>query len=98
MRATELYNYRTERNENNESFAKRVYDTVKRFRKSMILIPSESWHIITLLSRYYKTDEYDILSVIKSLEDFEPSTKYRIQWVHVSSDRYLIVDKRNEIK
>lgn len=94
MKATDLFNYRKEDFETNESFAKRVYDTAKRYRSSLHFTPQESWYVLMILARYYKETASDILSAIRDIEWYQPSKKYRIQWVKCLGDHYLVVDKR----
>lgn len=81
MKATDLFNQRKEEFETTESFAKRVYETAKRYNSSLIFTPQESYHVLTILAKYYKETAYEILSVIRNLEYTECSKKYRIQWV-----------------
>ena len=90
MKATDLFNIRKEEFETNETFAKRVYETAKRYRSSL----HESWHVLTILAKYYKENVSDILSAIRDIEWNNPSKKYRIQWVKCLSEHYLVVDKR----
>lgn len=94
MKATDLFNYRNEDFETNENFAKRVYDTAKRYRSSLHFTPQESWHVLMILARYYKETASDILSAIRDLEWNQPSNKYRIQWVKCVADHYLVIEKR----
>lgn len=94
MKVADLFNSRKEDFENVETFAKRVYDTVKRYRPSLILNQNESFHIIRLLARYYNEEAMDIISAIRDLEFNNPSKKYRIQWVQCLGKHYLAVDKR----
>lgn len=94
MKATDLFNYRKEDFETNETFAKRVYETAKRFRQSLHFTPTESWHVLQILAKYYNESVIDILSVIRDIELCHPSKKYRIQWVKCLSDHYLVIDKR----
>lgn len=46
MKAIDLFNSRREDFETNETFAKRVYETAKRFRRSLHFTPTESWHVL----------------------------------------------------
>ena len=94
MKATDLFNYRKEDFETNESFAKRVYETAKRYRSESHFTPQESYHVLTILARYYKESVSDILCAIRDIEWNHPSKKYRIQWVKCLSNHYLVVDKR----
>lgn len=94
MRARDLFNSRKEEFETNETFAKRVYETAKRYRRGLIFTPQESWHVLTILAKYYKESVSDILSAIRDVEWSNPSKKYRIQWVKCLADHYLVVDKR----
>lgn len=94
MKATDLFNYKKEEFETVETFAKRVYETAKRYRKGLHFTPSESWHVLTILARYYKESVSDILSAIRDIEWNNPSKKYRIQWVKCLAENYLVVDKR----
>ena len=97
MKATDLFNYRKEDFETNESFAKRVYETAKRYRSALHFTPQESYHVLTILARYYKESVSDILSAIRYIEWNHPSKKYRIQWVKCLADHYLVVDKRQYV-
>lgn len=94
MKTTDLFNYRKEEFETNETFAKRVYETAKRYRNSMHFTPQESWCVLIILSRYYKESVSNILSAIRDIEWNNPSKKYRIQWVKCLADHYLVIDKR----
>ena len=94
MKVIDLFNVRKECFENSETFAKRVYDTVKRYAPSLILNHSESFHIIRLLAKYYGEGSMDIISCIRDLEFNAPSKKYRIQWVQCLGEHYLSVEKR----
>lgn len=94
MKATDLFNYKKEEFETIESFAKRVYETAKRYRVGLHFNPSESWHVLTILARYYKENPSDILSAIRYIELSHPSKKYRIQWVKCLGEHYLVIDKR----
>lgn len=94
MKASDLFNSRKEEFETNETFAKRVYLTVKRFRSSLILTDDETERIIWNLSRYYKENFMDIVSAIRDIEYNHPSKKYRIQYVNCLGRKYLAVDKR----
>nr|DAY93078.1 MAG TPA: hypothetical protein [Caudoviricetes sp.] len=94
MKATDLFNSRLEEFETVESFSKRLYDTAKRYRSSMHFTPSESYHVLAILGKYYKESPFDILSVIKDIEFGCKSKKYRIQWVKCLGDHYLVLDKR----
>lgn len=94
MKAIDLFNIRKEEFETNESFAKRVYDTAKRYRSSLHFTPQESWHVLIILARYYKESASDILSAIRDIELNNPSKKYRIQWVKCLAEHYLVIDKR----
>lgn len=94
MKATDLFNYRKEEFETNETFAKRVYETAKRYRNSLYFTPQESWYVLVILARYYKESVSDILSAIRDIEWNNPSKKYRIQWVKCLADHYLVIDKR----
>lgn len=94
MKPTNLFNSRLEEFETVETFAKRVYDTAKRYRKSLIFTDIESYHILTILAKYYKEDVSDILSAIRYIEYSENSKTYRIQWVQCLGKYYLCVDKR----
>lgn len=94
MKATDLFNYRKEEFETNETFAKRVYETAKRYRRSLHFTAQESWYVLIILSRYYKESVLDILSAIRDIEWNNPSKKYRIQWVKCLAEHYLVIDKR----
>lgn len=94
MEAKNLYNAKKEEFETVETFSKRLYDTVRRYRKSMVLTDVESWYIVKLLARYYKEEPKDILYVIRSIEWNHPSKVYRIQWVKCLDKHYLVVEKR----
>lgn len=94
MKAIDLFNSRKEEFETNETFAKRVYETSKRYRCGLHFTPQESWHVLTILARYYKESVSDILSAIRDIEWNSPSKKYRIQWVKCLGEYYLVVDKR----
>lgn len=94
MKATDLFNYRKEEFETNETFAKRVYETAKRYRNSLHFTPQESWYVLVILARYYKESVSDILSAIRDIEWSNPSKKYRIQWVKCLAEHYLVIDKR----
>lgn len=94
MKAIDLFNIRKEEFETNESFAKRVYDTAKRYRSSLHFTPQESWHVLIILARFYKESASDILSAIRDIELNNPSKKYRIQWVKCLAEHYLVIDKR----
>lgn len=94
MKATDLFNYRKEEFETNETFAKRVYETAKRYRNSLHFTPQESWYVLVILARYYKESVSDILSAIHDIEWSNPSKKYRIQWVKCLAEHYLVIDKR----
>lgn len=94
MEATSLFNYRTSDFETVESFSKRLYETARRYNKSLIFTASESRHIVYILSRYYKESYSNILSAIRNIELSTPSKKYRIQWVKCLGEHYLVIDKR----
>ena len=94
MKATDLFNVKQEEFETIETFSKRVYDTAHRYNKSMFFNTNESWHILALLAKYYNESASDILSVIRDIEYFQPSKKYRIQWVQCLGKHYLTIDKR----
>ena len=94
MKATDLFNYRKEDFETIESFAKRVYETAKRYRSTLHFTPQEIYHVLTILARYYNESASDILSAIRDIEWNHPSNKYRIQWVKCLANHYLVVDKR----
>ena len=94
MKATDLFNARKEEFETVETFAKRVYDTAKRYRSSMIFNAAESYHVLCILAKYYKETASDILSVIIDIEYCNPSKEYRIQWVKCLAEHYLVVEKR----
>ncbi len=101
MKATDLFNYRKEDFETIESFskrvyetAKRVYETAKRYRSSLVFTPQESYHVLTILAKYYNEDASDILSAIRDIEFRSASKKYRIQWVKCLANHYLVIDKR----
>lgn len=94
MKATDLFNARLEEFETVESFAKRLYETAKRYRSSMHFDPQESYHVLSILAKYYKETASDILSVIRDIEYCNPSKKYRIQWVQCLGQHYLTIDKR----
>lgn len=94
MKATDLFNCRQEEFETNETFAKRVYETARRFRPSLHLTPSESWHVLEILAKYYYENVLDILSAIRDIEFDHPSKRYRIQWVKCLDCHYLVIDKR----
>lgn len=94
MKATNLFNYKKEDFETVESFSKRVYETAKRYRRSLHFTPQESYHVLMILARYYKESTSDILSAIRDIEWNHPSKKYRIQWVKCLAEHYLVIDKR----
>lgn len=94
MKAENLYNARLEDFETVESFAKRVYETAKIYRRSLHFTHQESYHVLTILARYYNESVSDILSAIRDIELCHPSKKYRIQWVKCLSEHYLVIDKR----
>lgn len=94
MKATDLFNSRLEDFETVESFSKRVYETAKRYRNSLQFTPQESYHVLTILARYYKESVSDILSAIRDIEFRSASKKFRIQWVQCLGQHYLIIDKR----
>lgn len=94
MTATDLFNYRKEDFETIESFSKRVYETAKRYRSSLHFTPQESYHVLTILAKYYNESVSDILSAIRDIEFRCASRKYRIQWVKCLSEHYLVIDKR----
>ncbi len=94
MKATDLFNYKKEDFETVESFARRVYETAKRFNGSLIFSECESWEVLRRLARYYKEDAKDILSAIIDIEFCHPSKKFRIQWVQCLGKHYLTIDKR----
>lgn len=96
MKATDLFNSKAEEFETNETFAKRVYDTAKRYRVSLYFTPEESWHVLRILARYYKENVMDILSAVRDVELSNPSKKYRIQWVQCLGKHYLTIDKREQ--
>ena len=75
MKATDLFNYKKEEFETVETFAKRVYETVKRISPSLSLNVMESYHVLTLLARYYKESVSDILSAIRNIEFMTPSMR-----------------------
>lgn len=93
MKATDLFNSRKEEFETVESFAKRIYDTVKRCQPSLVLSYDEGWRVLRLLAKYYKEEMSDIISVIRDIEYCNPSSKYRIQWVQCLGQHYLAVDR-----
>ena len=95
MKATDLFNSRLEEFETTESFAKRVYETAKRYRRCLIFTPQESYYVIIILAKYYKESVSDILSAIRDLEFRCASKKYRIQWVKCLADHYLVIDKQD---
>ena len=94
MKATDLFNRRKEEFETIESFSKRVYETAKRYRNSLHFTPQESYHVLTILAKYYNESVSDILSAIRDIEFRCTSKKYRIQWVKCLADHYLVIDKR----
>lgn len=94
MKATDLFNSNKEDFETIESFSKRVYDTAKRYRNSLHFTPQESYHVLTILAKYYKESTSNILSAIRDIEFRCASKKYRIQWVKCLEHHYLVVDKR----
>lgn len=94
MKPTSLFNYRISDFETVESFSKRVYETARRYRKCMHFTPSGSYHVLDILSRYYKESANDILSAIRYVELCKPSKKYQIQWVQCLGEHYLVIDKR----
>ena len=73
MNPTSLFNYRISDFETVESFSKRVYETARRYRKRMYFTPSESYHVLNILSKYYKESARDILSAIIYVELCRPS-------------------------
>lgn len=94
MKATDLFNSRLEEFETVETFAKRLYETAKRYRSSLIFNQFESFHVARLLAKYYKEEVQDIISVIRDIEFCNPSNKYRIQWVQCLGKHYLVVERR----
>lgn len=94
MKATDLFNARKEEFETVESFSKRVYETAKIYRSCLHFTPQESYHVLTILAKYYKESVPDILSAIRDIEFRCASKKYRIQWVKCLADHYLVIDKR----
>lgn len=94
MKATDLFNSRLEEFETVETFSKRLYETAKRYRSSLIFNHDEGYHVIRLLAKYYNEEVQDIISVIRNIEFCNPSKKYRIQWVQCLGKHYLVVDKR----
>lgn len=94
MKATDLFNAKKEEFETIETFAKRVYDTAKRYRSSMIFNAEESYHVISILAKFYKETASDILAVIRDIEFCNPSKRYRIQWVKCLAKHYLVVERR----
>lgn len=94
MKPTDLINQRLEELETVETFAKRVYDTAKRYRSCLFFTARESNEVIFRLAKYYKESYHDILCCIRYLEFVQPSKKYRIQWVKCLNEHYLVVDKR----
>lgn len=94
MKATNLFNARKEDFETDESFAKRVYDTAKRYRSHLIFNPQDSYHVLTLLAKYYKESVSDILSVIRDIEWRDASRKYSIDWVKHDGQYYLMVERK----
>lgn len=94
MKATDLFNYRKEEFETVESFSKRVYETAKRYRRGLHFTPSESYHVLSILAKYYNESVSNILSAIRDIEFRSASRKYRIQWVKCLADHYLVIDKR----
>lgn len=93
MKATDLFNSRKEEFETIESFSKRVYETAKRYRSSLHFTPQESYHVLTILAKYYNESVSDTLSAIRDIEFRCASKKYRIQWVKCLADHYLVIDK-----
>ena len=91
MKATDLFNYRKEDCETIESFSKRVYETAK---SSLHFTPQESYHVLTILAKYYNESVSNILSAIRDIEFRCALKKYRIQWVKCLADHYLVIDKR----
>lgn len=83
MKATDLFNYRKE-----------DFETIERYRSTLHFTPQESYHVLTILARYYNESASDILSAIRDIEWNHPSNKYRIQWVKCLANHYLVVDKR----
>lgn len=96
MKATDLFNSKKEDFETSESFAKRVYETAKRFRSSLIFNADESWVVLQRLAKYYNESTLDILSAIRDVELSNTSKKYRIQWVQCLGKHYLTIDKREK--
>lgn len=94
MEATDLFNYRTSDFETVESFSKRLYETARRYNKSLIFTANESRHVVCILSKYYKESYSNILSVIRNIELCTPSKKYRIKWVKFLGEHYLVIGKR----
>lgn len=94
MKATDLFNCRKEDFETNETFAKKVYETARRYRSSLHFTPTESFHVLHILAKYYGESVTDILSAIRDIEFNHPSKKYRIQWVKCLGEHYLTIDKR----
>ena len=94
MKVIDLFNSRLEEFETIQSFSKRVYETAKRYRSSLHFTPQESYHVLTILAKYYNESVYDILAAIRDIEFRCASKKYRIQWVKCLADHYLVIDKR----
>lgn len=94
MKVTDLFNYKKEDYETNETFAKRVYETAKRVSGSLNLNLNESWIVLQRLAKYYDESSMNIISAIRDIELCNPSKKYRIQWVQCLGDHYLVIDKR----
>lgn len=94
MNPENLYNSRMYDFETVETFAKRVYETAKRYRKSLIFTDVESYHVLKILAKYYKEEVSDILAAIRYIELNRPSKVYLIQWVKCLDKHYLMIDKR----
>ena len=94
MKAVDLFNYKKEEFETVESFAKRVYDTAKRYRSCLQFSAAESYHVLEILANYYKESVSEILSAVRDFEYQNPSKKYRIQWVQCLGEYYLAIEKK----
>lgn len=94
MSPENLYNSRIHDFETVETFAKRVYDTAKRYRKSLILNENESKEVVNRLAKYYNESTYDITLALRYVEQTKKSKKYVIQIVKCLGKYYLNIDKR----
>lgn len=87
-------NYRKEEEETNETFAKRVYETVKRISSCGDCNLNQTRIAINRISKYYQIEYNEVIDLIRSIEYNNPSKKYRIQYVQCLGKYYLTVEKR----